>query len=235
MKSQSRGGQLEKVERKPIHRQVQEAIRDFIVQNELTPGSQLPPEGQLAQIFGVSRNSVREGVKALEVQGVIEARVGTGLFVQPFSFEPILETLPYGIRVEMESVKHLLHLREVLDRGIAHQLVEVCDPHKLKELDGILDEWQIRANDGIYDPSLDRKFHQCLYQGLNNPLLSRIAGLFWDMMHRVLDESESSHTQNPLQTVALHREMVRALRSQDSQLMLSSIDAHYPGIWSDLL
>ena len=111
---------IQKVTRTPVHRQVQEAIRQFILENDLQPGSQLPPEGQLANLFGVSRNSVREGVKALEVQGVVEVRVGAGLFVQEFSFEPILETLPYGLLVDMGSIKHLLHLREVLDLSLIH-------------------------------------------------------------------------------------------------------------------
>ena len=67
---------IQKVTRTPVHRQVQEAIRQFILENDLKPGSQLPAEGQLADLLGVSRNSVREGVKALEVQGVVEVRVG---------------------------------------------------------------------------------------------------------------------------------------------------------------
>ena len=225
---------IQKVTRTPVHRQVQEAIRQFILENDLQPGSQLPPEGQLANLFGVSRNSVREGVKALEVQGVVEVRVGAGLFVQEFSFEPILETLPYGLLVDMGSIKHLLHLREVLDRGVVGLLIANSCEEQVQSLEEILDEWEIIASEGGYDPLLDRRFHQCLYSGLDNPLLSKIAGLFWDTLHRALDAAEFSHVEDPVETVELHRNMLDAIRLQDATAMTSAIDTHYPGIWSHL-
>ena len=226
---------LGRVTREPVHRQVQKAIRSYIVDNDLQPGNQLPPEGQMAELLGVSRNSVREGVKALEVQGVIEARVGAGLFVRSFSFDPILETLPYGLLVELESINHLLHLREVLDRGAVEQLVAVADDKQFASLELILDEWELAAGHGFYDPQLDRQFHQALYAGLENPLLSRIAGLFWDTMQRVTERSEFPHVENPLETLELHSEMVEALRARDIARMRTAIDNHYPGIWSPLL
>ena len=225
---------IQKVTRTPVHRQVQEAIRQFILENDLKPGSQLPAEGQLADLLGVSRNSVREGVKALEVQGVVEVRVGAGLYVQEFSFEPILETLPYGLLVDMDSIKHLLHLREVLDRGVVDLLIANSNEHQIQRLEGILDEWEILASNGGYDPLLDRRFHQCLYSGLDNPLLSKIAGLFWDTLHRALGAAEFSHVEDPVETVELHRNMLDAIRLQDATAMRSAIDTHYPGIWSHL-
>ena len=225
---------IQKVARTPVHRQVQEAIRQFILDNDLQPGSQLPPEGQLANLFGVSRNSVREGVKALEVQGVVEVRVGAGLFVQEFSFEPILETLPYGLLVDMSSIKHLLHLREVLDRGVVGLLIANSCEEQVQSLEEILGEWEIIASEGGYDPLLDRRFHQCLYSGLDNPLLSKIAGLFWDTLHRALGATEFAHVEDPVETVELHRNMLDAMRLQDATAMTAAIDTHYPGIWSHL-
>ena len=189
----------------------------------------------MAELLGVSRNSVREGVKALEVQGVIEARVGAGLFVRSFSFDPILETLPYSLLVELESVNHLLHLREVLDRGAVEQLVSVADDNQLAALESILDEWKSAALRGFYDPQLDRRFHQALYSSLDNPLLSQIAGLFWDTMQRVTKQAEFPHVENPLETLGLHSEMVEALRDGDEARMRTAVNDHYPGIWSPLL
>ncbi len=221
--------------RKPVHKQVQDTIRTHIIENGLKPGDRLPPEGQLAKLLGVSRNSVREGVKALEVQGVVEARVGAGLFVQSFSFDPILETLPYGLLSDLESVGHLLHLREVVDRGIVEQVIDAVDDKQLAALESILDEWRLAANKGMYNVNLDREFHQALYSSLDNPLLSRLAGLFWDTMQGIADQSTFPHVENPIATHDLHRDMVEALRARNPIDLRNSIDRHYPGIWSSIL
>ena len=70
----------------PLHVSVQESLRSYIAENRLEAGAALPPEGELAQQLGVSRNSVREGIKALESVGVLEVRRGSGVFVMAFSF-----------------------------------------------------------------------------------------------------------------------------------------------------
>lgn len=225
---------LTRVTRQPVHRQVQEAIKSYIVGNNLDPGDQLPPEGQLSELLGISRNSVREGVKALEVQGIIEARVGAGLFVRSFSFEPILESLPYGLLVDLESVRHLLGLREALDRGVIEQLIEAATPDQLLRLTSILDRWRASAREGTYEAQLDRDFHQALYAELGNPLLLRVAGLFWDTLHHVRDRTDFPRVEDPVETLRLHEDIFEALRSSDAPGMREAIDSHYPGIWSGL-
>ncbi len=226
---------LDQVNRQPLHRQVQEAIKAYIVDNNLTPGDQLPPEGRLAQSLGVSRNSVREGVKALEVQGIIEARVGAGLFVRSFSFDPILESLPYGMLVDLESVRHLLHLRQVLDLGVIEHLIQAATPVQVANLDSILDEWRVWAERGVYQAQLDRDFHQSLYAELSNPLLAGLAGLFWDAFQQITDRTDLPDVSDPVQALRPHEEILEALRSGDATALRTAIGNHYPGIWSGLL
>jgi len=225
---------LKQVTRQPLHRQVQEAIKSYIVDNNLAAGDQLPPEGQLAELLGISRNSVREGVKALEVQGIIEARVGAGLFVRSFSFDPILENLPYSLLVDFESVTHLLHLREVLDLGASDQLIQHVTSGQLAALDSILDEWRIAAGDGLYPAELDRDFHQQMYAEMGNPLLGKLAGLFWDVFQQVNDRSDIPDMSDPAETLRLHEEILNALRAQNAAGLREAIGHHYPGIWSKL-
>ncbi|SUW30856.1 GntR family transcriptional regulator [Brucella abortus] len=65
-----------------LHVSVQESLRAYIEDNGLQAGAPLPPEGELAARLGVSRNSVREAIKALESVGVLESRRGIGVFVK---------------------------------------------------------------------------------------------------------------------------------------------------------
>lgn len=73
--------------RVPAYRQAQLEIKRFIEVNRLGMGDPLPPEAVLAKELGISRPSLREGMKALESLGIVESRHGEGVFVAPFSFD----------------------------------------------------------------------------------------------------------------------------------------------------
>ena len=85
------------------------------MENRLAAGAPLPPEGELAQQLGVSRNSVREGVKALESLGILEMRRGVGVFVKAFSFEPLLANLTYGLGDALTQIADVIAVRRALE------------------------------------------------------------------------------------------------------------------------
>src|SRR5687768_10671068 len=93
--------------RVPLYVQAQEQLKRYIETHNLGAGAALPPEGVLATELGMSRLSLREATKSLASLGVLEARHGEGIFVKPFSFEPILDNLPYGLFVYGKSLQDL--------------------------------------------------------------------------------------------------------------------------------
>jgi biotin operon repressor len=72
---------LQAVEPRRLYRQIAEQIAQLIASGEFLPGSRLPAERELAASLGVSRASVREAIISLEIGGLVEVRVGTGIFV----------------------------------------------------------------------------------------------------------------------------------------------------------
>src|ERR1044071_8871226 len=74
---------LEPVKRSRIYEHIVEQIHALIREGRWAPGDQIPPERELAERFRVSRTSVREALRALEMQGVIDSRQGGGAFVRP--------------------------------------------------------------------------------------------------------------------------------------------------------
>ena len=72
---------LQTVETRRLYRQIADQIHALIVGGEYAPGSRLPPERTLAKQLGVSRPSVREALIALEVEGMLDVRVGSGIYV----------------------------------------------------------------------------------------------------------------------------------------------------------
>jgi len=74
---------LQTVEPQRLYRQIAGQLRSLIASGEFTPGSRLPAERDLARQLGVSRPSVREALIALEVEGWVEVRTGSGVYVLP--------------------------------------------------------------------------------------------------------------------------------------------------------
>src|SRR5512140_1280365 len=72
---------LQAVESRRLYRQIADQIAALIEKGEYGPGERLPPERDLARQLGVSRPSVREALIALEVEGYVEVRVGSGVYV----------------------------------------------------------------------------------------------------------------------------------------------------------
>src|SRR5512137_2198693 len=73
---------IQSIEPRRLYRQIAEQIRGLIRSGEFVPGSRLPPERDLARQLGVSRPSVREALIALEVEGMVEVRIGSGIYVR---------------------------------------------------------------------------------------------------------------------------------------------------------
>src|SRR6266478_3657647 len=72
---------FQSIEPRRLYRQIADQIRELIRSGEFVAGSRLPPERDLAKQLGVSRPSVREALIALEVEGLVEVRIGSGIYV----------------------------------------------------------------------------------------------------------------------------------------------------------
>ncbi|NMR18754.1 FadR/GntR family transcriptional regulator [Cellulomonas fimi] len=90
---------------------VVEAITQLILDGRLAPGDRLPVEKDLAASLDVSRGSLREGVRALAVLGILESRQGDGTYVT--SLAPALVVRPLGLVLDLQGVGHAVHLHAV--------------------------------------------------------------------------------------------------------------------------
>jgi len=213
-----------------IHLRAQDSIKDFIIRSQLLPGTPLPPEGALAKQLGISRNSVREAIKALESLGVVETRRGSGLFVGDFTFDVLLDNLPYGLQNDMSELSDLLEVRRVLETGMARRVLDLVDEDQLRSLRRVLDEMRARAEAGNSFPEEDRAFHQQLYARVDNPVLSKLIDVFWLAHHRTAQNTDIKDP-NPYSTYEWHEAIFSALASGEADELVATIDRHYDGIY----
>ncbi|GAA3140763.1 FadR/GntR family transcriptional regulator [Planomonospora alba] len=153
-------------------------IKQMILSGELAPGSRLPKEADLAERLGLSRNSLREAVRALALINVLDVRQGDGTYVT--SLEPglLLDALSFVVDFHQDdTVLHFLQVRRILEPAATALAAARMGEADVAELRGILAELpeeptveQLVAN--------DVRFHQRIAEGSGNPVLcSLIEGL----------------------------------------------------------
>ena len=218
--------------RLPLYQQLQSLICNYIAENKLRPDDPLPAEGDLAELFGVSRNSVREAVKSLQVLGVLISRQGSGLFVGEFSFDPIVDSLPYAIVVDYRDLADLLEVRRTLEVGMVEQIVASRTDDQIEQLSEIIEMWKkaITKDNQAYPADLDRSFHAALVGTVQNQLVTKLLSMFWQVFYRASSRGQLAVPRDPMVTFACHVTVLQALRTGDTEALRVSLVAHHRGI-----
>ncbi|CAN7541892.1 FadR/GntR family transcriptional regulator [Neorhizobium tomejilense] len=221
---------IKPLERPPLlHVSVQESLRSYIEDNDLTAGAALPPETFLAHQLGVGRNSVREAIKALESVGILETRRGIGVFVKEFSFAPLLDNLAYGLQASLRDVEELLEIRRVLETGLIDKTIEMISDEDVAELRRLTDRMRQRAERGESFAEEDQQFHQLLFRCQNNKMLSALIDIFWSAFYKASGFANLA-SPTPLATWQDHHEIAEAVAARDVEAGRKRLSAHYSGI-----
>jgi DNA-binding FadR family transcriptional regulator len=213
-----------------LYQVVQDEVKAYIIENSLKAGDPLPPETELAIQLNVSRNSVREAVKALEALGILEARHGTGLFVLDFSFNPILDNLAYGIMLDLKPLIDVLEVRFHLEYSMVDKVIQKKTPEQIQRLRDALDQLQVAAQQGYYSAEADRAFHRHLYDEINNHILWRILDIFWMVLRQAEDHAALPRPDDPVESHRVHVPIIDALAAGDADAMRAAITLHYQGV-----
>ena len=223
---------LKRLERAPLlHRSVQDALKDYIVGRELRPGDPLPSEAELARQLGVSRTSVREAVKSLETIGLLESRRGSGVYVGTFSFDPLLESLPYGLMIDSKAIEELLDVRCTLEVALADNMIARRSPDQLADLRTNLEAFRATAEAGQPLDGPDREFHTLLARNLDNRVFIGLIDVFWRSYHRAARSIDLVNV-DPLSTYRDHVGIYDAFARGDVPALQAMIDTHFHGIRS---
>lgn len=213
--------------RKPIFREAQVRLRDFIRAEGLTPGDRLPPEATLAAELGVSRMSLREATRSLQTLGVIEARHGNGLYVSEFSFRPVVEQLPYGLASPGLALDEVLTAREAMEVGLMPAVARLDVGDDLATCADLAREMTALEAAGESIVDVDRRFHLQLYKGLGNALVDNLIELFWELFVRLGDALPEPAEGG---RGARHLAIVTALRAGDAVAGIEAMREHFDDV-----
>ena len=165
---------LEAVEARRLYRQVADQLRSLIDSGEYAVGSRLPTERELAEQLKISRPTVREALIALEVEGRVRIRVGSGIYVTDSD-----DATPAPSAV-IEGPFELLRAREFLESAIAGQAARVATKDDIARIDAALVAMENVVYPGEASMVHDRAFHVAVAGCVGNAVLVRVVGELFD-------------------------------------------------------
>ncbi len=220
---------LQSLRAPPLHDAIRRQLKQYIIARGLRPGDRLPTEEQISHEIGVSRNAVREALRALESIGMIEARRGEGRFVRQFNFDAILDNLAYAIYFDRHSFDELMEVRGELETAFIGRALHSLDESDVEALTEIVVAMRRRAAEGSAFLPEDTAFHARIFWRLGNQFLLRLLDIFW----KVSSALQSSGHLLPPNALTLnevcdhHARIVEALARRDETAARSAMEYHF--------
>ncbi|WP_376705558.1 FadR/GntR family transcriptional regulator [Mesorhizobium sp. ISC25] len=213
---------IQAVEPRRLYRQVADQLRQLIDAGEFSVGDRLPTERDLADQLGISRPTVREALIALEVEGRIRIRVGSGIYVTDppsAASEPEMEEGPF----------ELLRAREFVEGAIAAEAALHVRPADIERLDDVLRRMETMRHPNKMTIALDREFHTAVAGILENAVLVRFIGELFDQRMNPYFERLSIYfeTSDSWQVAAKEHRAVRdAIAARDPERAKGAMQQH---------
>jgi DNA-binding FadR family transcriptional regulator len=212
--------------RPALNELIRDYVKQYILDQGLCAGDPLPSEIQLAQELGVGRSSVREAIKALQSLGIVEVRHGEGLYVRPYTFDPILETLSFGMRFDANTLAELAEIRVLLERAAIEDAVRQISTEDLDRLEKLIEVWEERVQAGQSHKEIDEAFHRVLHGTLNNQTFMKLFELFWIAFEN-LDNPTIQDVSRAEEDLENHRAILDAVKARDADLARQHLTRHF--------
>ena len=206
---------LQAVDTRRLYRQIADQIAALIERGEYKPGARLPPERDLAKQLGVSRPSVREALIALEVEGYVEVRIGSGVYV----VGPPRTGGTQGPLPEDSGPFELIKARWLIEAECAALAAKAATRAQIRAMEEALDEMDAERERGVVPLAADRQFHLRIAEASGNSALALVVKTLWDQRTGPLFLRLEHHYDTPaLWEVAIreHREIVAAIARHDA-------------------
>ena len=207
-----------------LYQEVADRIRALIRTGQFPPSSRLPAERELAQQLAVSRPSLREALIALEIDGTVEIRMGSGVYV----LERPRRT-PAATRALGESPTELMQARLAVEGSVVLLACARVTPSFIARLDATTADMRAAIEAGVDPMSHDRAFHLEVAGQTGNSVLARIvASLFDERFSRLSARISSRYENRASWTAAVqeHAALVRLLEARDSLGAQSAMARH---------
>ena len=206
------------------YQRLAEQIVGLISGGEFAVGARLPSERGLADRFQVSRTAVREAVIALEVQELVEVRIGSGIYVRALPGAAKAVYVPTG-----PGPFELLRARRLIEGEIAAQAAELRKDSDIDRIYAVLAEMRDNCDDKRANEASDLKFHQQLAEATGNVVLVHVITALWDQLRGPIWSRLEEHFHTPVlrqASLADHQKVFSAIVSRDPVAARAAMHEH---------
>ncbi|MDP9148584.1 MAG: GntR family transcriptional regulator [Myxococcota bacterium] len=218
---------IQAIENHRLFRQIAAQLAALISSGEFAQGQRLPSERELAAQLGVSRPSVREALIALEIQGKVEVRVGSGIFVasaRPLSAFAISDPASDG-----QGPFELLRARWLIEGEIAAEAARAGGADEVGAVRSAWEEMERRQRRNLDTDTADRDFHLRIAMATHNSALVSVVHDLWDRGRGAIWKRMEHHFQTPeLRAAALrdHKAILVAMEAGDARGARAAMRQH---------
>lgn len=217
-------------------------VRQLIVEEKLPVGSRLPTERELGAKFGVGRSTVREAIRTLVSMGLLDARQGSGLYVQRKAGTAVARSLNLWLELRRTSVAEILEVRGVLERYVAARAATRAGQEDIARLQQQLETIEsTKDTEALFDAVAG--FHSSLADMSDNPFLASVSTflieLLLDAQQATFAERDASFWRKRFRrSQANRRAVVEAIASHDEDAAYHAMDAYHRQLeqdfWKDI-
>jgi GntR family transcriptional repressor for pyruvate dehydrogenase complex len=191
-------------------------IQRLIVDGALQPGARLPPERELAARLSVSRSSVRDAIRILELAGLVVPRQGEGTVVADVGPEKVTAPIAAILLRKRELIAELLDVRKMIEPALAARAAERASKEEIAHLEEILERQAAKAARGESTVDEDGEFHYQIALAARNGVVRSVL----DVLMQLLRETRARSLQlpgRPKRSLEGHRRIALAIARRDAQ------------------
>jgi GntR family transcriptional repressor for pyruvate dehydrogenase complex len=206
--------------------QVVAHVRGLIERGALRPGNRLASERQLALDIGVSRPSVRAGLRSLAAMGVVQTRQGAGTFIT--DGPPALVSEALGLLAALHGIGYdrLFEARRVLEVGSAALSAERASGEQIMAMSDEITGMYASLEDPQAFLLHDVRFHRAVALGANNPVLGALIEMVASLHYEQRRETVERARDQLRETADMHRRIYQAIRTRDAEAARAAMDEH---------
>lgn len=185
-------------------------FKRLISDGTLAPGQRLPAEREMASNLNVSRGSLRQALKMLEVMGVLSQRVGDGTYLNNAAPAILAEPMEFLILLHGISFEELMDARMIVEPELAARAAENATPEAIVRLRESLRRMQAGDRDQADFVEEDLRFHQTIFEMSGNRICRLMFSIVHQLMHNLMEIT--SRMVDIDHTVKLHTRIYHAIR-----------------------
>lgn len=221
---------LQTVESSRLYRQIAEQLRSLIAQGEFAAGTRLPAERDLARQLGVSRPSVREALIALEVEGWVEVRTGSGIYVQPAQQRNGTRAANGHAAEGAEwGPLQVMQARELVESEVAALAARYARKPQVAQIAAALQQMRDDVDAGIEPRAGDEAFHLAVAEACRNEVLTDTVRNYWSARHGPIFSRLGDYFETPASWSAAlveHDAVLEAIRARDAAAARLAMQQH---------